>query len=257
MPENENELQVSVVTDEVVEQHQEQEMVEQPVIEQPAEQPIEVPASEEQPIEQPQQVAEVEMDDDKVLKYLADKYELSVESIEALKPKEPTKLPPSVEAYEKFVKETGNENISDFLATQKDWSGEPNDVKLMELLKIENPFLNKQELEYLYNKRYSTDGLVEYIDESEIMEKQINQKIDLKKADELLEQRKQSYMVRKGLDELVPEEFKQAKQIVDNFSAQQKEANDFNALKANEYFNDEFKGFEYQIKVGDKAESFV
>jgi len=249
----EDELEVKEVTPDILNQEQ-PELEAAPEQEQPI---VDEPPVVDEPKNETPPTQEIELDDDKVLKYLSEKHSLSAENIDSLKPKEQTKLHPSVEAYNKFVSETGNTSVSDFLETQKDWSQEPNEVKLMQYLKIENPSLNDSQLAFLYNKRYNTADLDESIDEVEIMEKQINQTTDLRKAEQLLEERKQSFMAHKGLDELVPEEFRQAKDLVDSYSTQQQQANEFNSLKAAEYFNDDFKGFEYQIKVGDKIESLV
>jgi hypothetical protein len=181
---------------------------------------------------------------------------LEADSIdELLTPKETKKLTPEVEKFLEFQEKTGNTNYNDFLATQRDWKSEdPNNV-LKEMLRVENPTLTDKEIDFLFKENYTYDE--EYSDESEVMRKSIKQKTDLQKAYGLLEKRKEEYMVHRGSDEFIPNEYKEAKTLVERLSQEQKQTEQYIAQKRNEFveatesiFNQNFEGF--KTKIGDQ-----
>lgn len=179
---------------------------------------------------------------------------IEANSLDELKPKEKEVLDPETEAYLKYKKETGR-SYNDFLQTQKDWSAEPQENVLRHILKSKYPDLDDDEIEFKFRKQYSYDP--DYDDEDVIMEKKINLKTDYREALALLESQKEQYKVVRGSDEYVPEDYRKAKEIVDNWQMQQKENEiaieqarlDFEA-KTKEVFTDNFEGFKF--KVGDK-----
>jgi hypothetical protein len=123
--------------------------------------------------------------------------------------------------------------------------------------------LTQQQLDFLFKKRYSYDA--EYDDEDVVMDKQISQKQDLRKADALLEQRKQEFMVKRGSEDLLPEDvkekltkFEQIDQEQKNYQDVVKRQQETFVAKTNELFTGEFEGFkvtvdgkEYKIKPQD------
>jgi len=118
---------------------------------------------------------------------------------------------------------------------------------------LENPTLNDKQIERLFKKEYE---IPEFADDDEITDKEIIIERDYQKGLKLLESQKEKYMVPKGLDESVPEDFRKAKEFVDNFTKQQQEnqiayeqtAKDFQA-KTDEVFSNNFEGF--KVKVGE------
>ena len=181
---------------------------------------------------------------------------LEVNSIdELLTPKETKKLTPEVEKFLEFQEKTGNTNYNDFLATQKDWKSEDPKNVLKEMLRVENPTLTNKEIDFLFNENYTYDE--EYSEESEVMRKSIKQKTDLQKAYSLLEKRKEEYMVHRGSDEFIPNEYKEAKTLVEKLSQEQRQTEQYIAQKRNEFveatesvFNQNFEGF--KTKIGDQ-----
>ena len=178
---------------------------------------------------------------------------LDAESIDdLLKPKESKKLSPEVEKFLEFTEKTGNTNYNDFLSTQKDWSTEGKDVVIKEFLKIENPTLSEKQIDFLYNKNYAFDEDID--DEDVIMEKSINVERDFQKGVKVLDARKEEFMVRKGLDESIPEEYRQAKTEFEKIQQREQEVdkliaenrNDFIA-KTESVFNEKFEGFKFKI----------
>lgn len=193
--------------------------------------------------------------DDLVLSYLNEKG-FDAKNLDDLKPKEIQKLDAETEKYLEYKKET-NGSYSDFLQTQKDWSTESKENILLQNLKLENPTLTEKQIERLFQREY---GVSEFADDDEITDKEINIERDYQKGLKLLENNKEKYMVRRGSDESIPEEFRKAKELVDNSIKQQEEneiileqlRNDFQE-KTNQVFTKDFEGF--KGKVGDEEYS--
>lgn len=218
--------------------------------------------SQEQNQEQQQEAPQVTIDENTVKSFLKEQYGIEADSLEDLKPKEQKQLSALAEKLQEFIEKTGNENIQDFLETQRDWSNESESTRLMAYLQIENPDLTQQQLDFLFKKKYSYDA--EYDDEEVVMEKQISQKQDLRKADALLEQRKQEFMVKRGSDNL-PEDVREKLTQFEQIAQERKSYQDAIArqqqtfvAKTNELFTDKFEGFkvtvdgkEYKIKPQD------
>lgn len=198
-----------------------------------------------------------EWDEEKAFAFLKEKKGFEAASLEdLLKPKEVAKpLNPLVEKFQEFIEKTGNEKFEDFLQTQKDWTQEEPTTVLMEALKADNPELTEKQLNFLFNKKYSTDGLDEEIDEDLIMEKEINAKTDLKKALDFLEKRKEEYAVNRGSDEHIPSEYKEAKEFRENLLKEQKKFEDSHAENRQDYvakIENLFKDFDgIKVKLGN------
>jgi len=226
------------------------EELEQPIEQEVVAETVDAPIVEEV-IEQEQVITQPTITEEIILASLKEKG-IEVNSIDELKPKEKEALDPETEAYLKFRKETGGRSYNDFLETQKEWDKEPQENVLRHILKSKNPNLDEEEINFLFKKKYSYDS--EYDDEDVVMEKKINLKTDYREGLDLLEKQKEQYKVVRGSDEFVPEEFRQAKALVDNWQIQQKESEiamqqaraDFEA-KTNEVFTENFEGFKYKV----------
>ncbi len=247
-PKTEEAVSTWKVVDETNEVHPS--FIEQPKVEQVVEEVVEEPKAEEV-VEVVEEVAKPEIDENVVLNYLKEKG-FNAESLDDLKPKEVAKLDAETEKFLEYKKETGR-GYKDFLETQKDFSTEPKESILLQNLRLENPTLNDKQIERLYKKEYE---IPEFADDDEITDKEINIERDYQKGLKLLESQKEKYMVPKGLDESVPEDFRKAKEFVDNLTKQQQEnqiayeqtAKDFQA-KTDEVFSNNFEGF--KVKVGE------
>lgn len=198
------------------------------------------------------------IDENAVLTFLKEKG-INAEKLEDLKPKEVKQLTPEVEKFLEFKEKTGNSSFTDFLATQKDWSQEPKETILMENLKADNPTLNQKQLEFLYKKTYEFDA---DIDEDDfVMEREINIERDYQKGLKLLESRKEEFMVPRGSDESIPEDYRIAKTTLDTYAKQQEEDDKLFQENRNDYvaqtekiFTDNFEGF--KVKVGNEKVGF-
>jgi len=215
---------------------------------------------EEEPKEEAtaQENVQTDIDETAVLKFLKEKG-FTAEKLEDLKPKEVKQLTPEVEKFLEFKEKTGNSSFTDFLATQKDWSQEPKETVLMENLKADNPTLNDKQLEFLYKKTYEFDADID--DDDFVMEREINIERDYQKGLKLLESRKEEFMVPRGSDESIPENYRIAKYTLDNYAKQQEEDDKLFQENRNDYvaqtekiFTDSFEGF--KVKVGNEKIGF-
>lgn len=200
----------------------------------------------------------VELDEEYAYKFLAEKRGLSIEEFkDSLTPKETKKLTPELEKFLEYQEQTGNTSYDDFKATQKDWSQESKENVLKKVMKIEKPYLTDEDIDALIEDRYATEELDEYAEQSEIRSnrlKEIALKEDYQHAISILEKQKEQYMVRKGFDESVPEEYRNAKEVVDNLNKQQEESKiafeqgraDF-MEKTNNVFTQDFEGFKVNV----------
>ena len=205
---------------------------------------------------------ERELNEDLAMEYLAESKGISVEEFkDSLTPKEQKKYAPEMEKFNEFIEKTGNKNYNDFLETQKDWSTESSDNVLRNYIKLSNPDLTDREVNHLYNKKYNTENLDEEDDEDEILEKGINVKSDLKRANEFFDKRKEEFNAVGGSDEHIPLAYREAKQLLES-QKEQEEAysierdtsrNDF-ISKTDSLFNSNFEGF--KIKLGDEKIGF-
>ena len=229
--------------------------------------PETIETSEAEPAPEPEASHEeeyevLELDEQTAWEFLKKQKGLEVDTInDLLTPKEQKKYAPELEKFQEFIEKTGNKDYNAFLETQKDWSAESPDNVLKTYLKLSNPDLTDKEVNHLYNKKYNTDELDEEFDEDEILEKSINVKTDLRKANEFLEARKQEYSVVGGSDEHIPVEYREAKKFYENHIKQQEDfiaerettRNDF-ISKTENLFNSEFEGF--KLRLGDEKVGF-
>ena len=196
----------------------------------------------------------IEISDEKVLAYLKTK-EIDVDNLDNLKSRISKKLSPEIEKFIEFQEKTGNSNYADFLATQKDWSSENHELVLKELIKIENPTLDADDIQHLFEKKYVYDEDVD--DDYEIKDKKIQTKVDLQRALDVLEKRKQENMVVKGFDENVPAEFKEAKTLIDKLRNEQVENERVATERRNTFISSTDKAFEqissegFKVKIGE------
>lgn len=204
----------------------------------------------------------VELDEDLAIKYLAESKGMTVEEFQdSLTPREQKKYAPAMEKFNEFIEKTGNTNYNDFLETQKDWSAESSENVLKNYLKLSNPNLSEREVEHLYNKKYNIEGLDEDDDDDEIIERGINTKTDLTKANEFLEKRKEEFNAVGGSDEHIPIQYREAKETLDNQAKQEEEFDAVNKVMRDNFvsrtkslFNSNFEGF--KIQLGDEKTGF-
>jgi len=196
---------------------------------------------------------ESELDETKVLSFLKTKYNKEVNSIDdLLVQKEATlELPTDVEAFYKYKKETGR-GIEDFIKLTRDYEKLDKKDLIAEYLAIQNPELDRSDIEFDIDKKYSFDE--EYDDDKEIKSKKIALKKDFSEAIKYFEQQKEQYKVPvvstefgSADDKVAYENFKKQADEAKTLNEKNKAKSDYFVNQTNELFNDKFKGFEFNI----------
>jgi hypothetical protein len=244
------EQQLDPVDQEVVEEQP------QEVVEQLEEAPVEDLKDIEVSIEEETQPEPQTIDEDKVRAYLKERYE--IESIEDVL-KQPEPLPEDVDAFLKYKKETGR-GFEDYMNLQKDWSKVDEQSLLREYYKATSPHLDDEDISYLLEDKFSYDE--ELDDAKDIKKKKVAMKDELYKAKSHFESLKEKYkapLVSSEAD--LPEEYKKAYSFYSEYTEQtekeaqlQEERSKFFLEKTNGLFNEEFKGFEFDL--GERKQTF-
>ena len=237
---------------EVVEQVEEQ----QEVMEQPEEQQEVVEQVEEEVLEKP---SEFELDDNSILSYLKERHSLELGSIDDLKKNEKQELSEDVEKFLQYKKETGR-SFEDFVNLQKDWTQVDDLSVLKEYYKETKPHLDDEDINHILSEDFSYD---ESMDEaSDIRKKKIAYKEELYKARNHFDGLKEKYKAPlESSVTSIPEDYKEAFNFYSEYkeqSEQEKQLQQRNATafreKTENLFNQEFKGFEFNL--GDKKQVF-
>ena len=205
---------------------------------------------------------EPEQDDNWFLSKLKERYEVEVNSVDDLKNvlsnNEKQTLPEDVEKYLEFRNETGR-SFSDFAELQKDWTAVSDEQVIREYYKQTKPHLDQEDIEHILGEQFSFD--TELDDEKEVRAKKIAYKEALYEARNHFEGLKERYkapLESSAAD--IPENYKEAFSFYSEYQAQasqqqkiQEEQASYFTQQTNALFNDEFKGFEFN--VGDKKQS--
>ena len=179
--------------------------------------------------------------------------EAIVESVETGKD-----LPENIQKLLEFMEDTGGD-LEDYVRLNQDYSELDNNAVLKEYYKQTKPHLNNEEIEFLMEDTFSYDEDVD--EEVEIKRKKLALKEQVAQAKEHLDSAKSKYYedIKYG-SKLTSEQQK----AIDFFNRYNKESEEQQKAtkqsqsvftqKTNEVFNNNFKGFEYNI--GDKRFRF-
>ena len=209
-----------------------------------------------------------ELNDADVLSYIKNRYDKDIESVDQLFETKQSneELPEDVSAYFKYKKETGR-SIQDFVRLQKDYTDMDSDQILTEYYSSTEEGLDAIDIQDIIEDKFSYDEDLD--DPKDIKKSQLAKKRELVKAKKFLNEQKDKYNIPlessgSGLSGEELENFNSYKSYVEESTtakeAQKKRYNYF-LDKTDEVFNDEFKGFEFNIgeksmifKPGDKDE---
>ena len=202
-----------------------------------------------------------ELNDADVLSYIKNRYDKDIESVDQLfETKESNEeLPEDVSAYFKYKKETGR-SIQDFVKLQQNYDEMDSDKLLSQYYSQTEEGLDSEDIKDLMEDKFGYD---EDLDEpTEIKKIERAKKRELVKAKKFLNEQKDKYNIPLessggGLSGEDLEEFNSYKSYVEestNAKEAQKKRYDYFLNKTDEVFNDEFKGFEFN--VGDKSMTF-
>ena len=230
---------------EIVEQVQEEEL-----------KPVEEVLEKQETVEKP---TEFELDDNSILSYLKDRHSLELNSIDDLKQTEKQELSEDVEKFLQYKKETGR-SFEDFVNLQKDWTKVDDTSVLREYYKETKPHLDDEDINLILSEDFSYDE--ELDDASEVRRKRIAYKEELYKARNHFDSLKDKYKAPlESSAASIPENYKEAFNFYSQYQEQseqeaqlQEQRSNAFTEKTNKLFNEEFKGFEFNL--GDKKRVF-
>jgi hypothetical protein len=209
-----------------------------------------------------QETTTPELKDEDVLSYIKGRYNKEINSVDELfKEREANEeLPSDVSAFLKYKKETGR-GIDDFMKLSKDFSKLSPEKLLAEYYSVTESDLDDEDINYMIEDKFGYDS--EFDEEKEIKKKEIAKKKELAKAKKFFEDQKEQYkspLESRGSS--VPDEDKEGynayKKYVQDAQTVQQESHkksEYFQKKTEELFNQDFKGFDFNI--GDKDLKFL
>ena len=156
-------------------------------------------------------------------------------------------LPENIEKLVSFMEETGG-TIEDYVRLNADYSNVNNVALLKEYYKNTKPHLDAEEVEFLLEDKFFFDEDID--DEREIKLKKLAFKDEVSKARNFLEEAKQKYYAEIKARPGVNAEQQKAVDFFNRYNNEQnKVAQQQDAFKkqTSNLFNNEFKGFEYNL----------
>jgi hypothetical protein len=202
-----------------------------------------------------------ELNDADVLSYIKNRYDKDIESVDQLFEEKESNadLPEDVAAYFKYKKETGR-GIRDFVELQTDYDEMDGDQVLNAYYSKTEEGLDNDDIQDIMDDKFSFDEDLD--DPKDIKKKQLAKKRELVKAKKFLTEERDKYKAPLessggGLSADDKQEFDSYKSYVEESTSAkeaQKKRYDYFLSKTNDVFNDEFKGFEFNI--GEKSFTF-
>jgi len=166
-------------------------------------------------------------------------------------PKPSIEVPEHLDKLVNFMNETGG-TVEDYVRLNRDYSDVSEPILLREYYKSTRPHLDGEEITFLLEDAFSFDEEVE--DEKTIRKKKLAYKEEVAKAKNFLEETKSKYYEELKLRPSITRDQKEAIDFVAEYKKNQEKANELNGFftaKTNDFFNQEFKGFEFD--VGEKS----
>ena len=195
-----------------------------------------------------EEVAEQQVEE-QVEELVEEAEEAIAESQETGKP-----LPENIQKLVDFMDETGG-SLEDYVRLNQDYSDMDNLTVLQEYYKITKPHLDAEERAFLMDESFNYNEDID--DDIEIRKKKIALKEQVAEAKAYLDGQKSKYYEEIKAGSKLTEEQQKAINFFNRYNKesedsrkQRKTATDVFMQKTNKVFNDDFKGFEYN--VGDK-----
>ena len=167
-------------------------------------------------------------------------------------------LPENVEKLVNFMKETGGD-INDYVRLNADYTNIDDTALLKEYYKQTKPHLNSEEIDFLMEDYFSFDEDVD--DEIDVKRKKLALKEQVAQAKQHLDSAKSKYYEDIKMGSKLTSEQQKAIDFFNRYNKESKEQEETqgrlqNAFrtKTEKLFNDNFKGFEYN--VGEKKFRF-
>ena len=193
------------------------------------------------------------LDEQKVLSYIEKRYNKQINSFDELvsERKEAEELPEDVSAFLKYKKETGR-GINDFLKLSKDFDSMEPEQLVKDYLSVTQEGLDKEDIDALMED-YSYDEDID--DESKIKKTKIERKKIINEAKKFFNNQKEKYkMPLESSPASLSQEEKEEYDLYREYTKQSKTVEEENSRKrqwftqkTDEVFDNEFKGFEFDV----------
>jgi len=233
------EKSIAQVEEELLEKHEEQ---------------FEDSTPKEEVVEQVVETTEPEgLTEEQVLSHIKNRYNKEISSMDELfaERESQEELPEDVAAYFKYKKETGR-GISDYVKLQRNFDEANPDTLLRDYLKATETALDDDDIQSLMDE-YSYDADLD--DESDIKKVKVAKKKAIAKAKNYFVEQQEKYKQPlesrpEAISESEKEQYNAYKQYLNEAATQQEETkrkSEWFTQKTDEVFNNEFKGFEFNI----------
>ena len=157
------------------------------------------------------------------------------------------KLPENIEKLVNFMKDTGG-TVEDYVRLNADYSNVDKDTLLKEYYKQTKPHLDMEEVNFLLEDNFQYDEDLD--EERDIRKKKLAYKEEIAKATNFLEETKSKYYDEIKLRPGVTQEQQKATDFFNRHNEEQKmvkqQHDKFKSTTKN-FFNQEFKGFEFNL----------
>ncbi len=156
-------------------------------------------------------------------------------------------LPENVEKLVNFMKETGGD-INDYVRLNADYTNVDDTALLKEYYKQTKPHLDSDEIEFIMEDKFDYDEDVD--EDRDIRKKKLAKKEEIAKAKNFLEETKSKYYDEIKLRPGVTQEQKKAMDFFNRYNEEQKmvkQQHDRFKSTTKNFFNNEFKGFEFNL----------
>ena len=186
--------------------------------------------------------------------------ELGEEAVEAIQASEESGavIPEKIQKLLDFMDDTGGD-LEDYVRLNKNVDELDSKDVLQDYYKATKPHLSSDEIDFLMEDKFSFDEDTE--DETQIKRKKLALKEQVAEAKTYLDEQKSKYYEEIKAGSKLTQEQQKAIDFFNRYSKETEQSNKTAELnktrfdkKTNEVFNDEFKGFEYN--VGDKRFRF-
>ena len=211
-------------------------------------------AADEEPKAEPEVEIEInqpepEIDENKIVDYISKRFGKQINSVdELMQERNKEELPEDVSAFLKYKKDTGR-GIEDFIKLQKDYSKDEQSM-VKEYLLHKNDGLDEDDIEMMMDE-YAYDE--EYDDESTVKKAKLARKKIIAEAKKYFDNQKSQYLVpleSKGNEAKDDEEYNMYRQNIEQLKQideQNQKRKEWFDNKTRDLFNEEFKGFEFNI----------
>ena len=157
------------------------------------------------------------------------------------------KLPENIEKLVSFMEDTGG-TVEDYVRLNADYSNVDKDTLLKEYYKQTKPHLDMEEVNFLLEDNFSYDEDLD--EERDIRKKKLAYKEEIAKATNFLEETKSKYYDEIKLRPGVTQEQQKAMDFFNRHNEEQKmvkQQHDTFKSTTKNFFNNEFKGFEFNL----------